>query len=284
MAKKKNRSATESKARRAAGEAKASEQSSALVGTEDADLSAFLDGELSPEDEAELRSRLTAEPSLAARCAELGEVSGHLRRLVDPEMRSEAQTHAEEARIEGMHAALRRRLEIEDAPGEDTEGARVIPLRPALGRFIPAAAAALAAGLVVYLGLGLGGFGGSDAENSGVAEEVAVVATDPPEGGAIDLEALPGNSAPPPSSDIAALETELEADAPVVQAESFRAVTDEDPVEVAETDPFETLDWAALDDEELAIALDFDVLADFDVIENLELLELLDELDTMEQI
>ena len=281
MAKKKNRTASESKARRAAGEANVPEQSSGFVGSEDADLSAFLDGELSPEDEAELRSRLIAEPSLAARSAELGEVSGHLRRLADPEMRSEGQTHDEEARIEGMHAALRRRLESEDAPGEETEGARVIPLRPGLGRFLPAAAAALAAGLVVYLGFGLGDF---DAENSGVAEEVAVVATDPPGSGAIDSDPAPENSAPPPSSDFAGLGTELEGEAPVVQTESFRAAADEDPVEVAETDPVESLDWAALDDEELAIALDFDVLADFDVIENLELLELLDELDTMEQI
>jgi hypothetical protein len=110
------------------------------------------------------------------------------------------------------------------------------------------------------------------------------VATDPPGSGAIDSDPAPENSAPPPSSDFAGLGTELEGEAPVVQTESFRAAADEDSVEVAETDPVESLDWAALDDEELAIALDFDVLADFDVIENLELLELLDELDTMEQI
>ncbi len=55
-------------------------------------------------------------------------------------------------------------------------------------------------------------------------------------------------------------------------------------MEIAEIDELATLNLAALGDEELAIALDFDVLADFDVIENLELLELLDELDIMEQI
>ena len=39
-------------------------------------LSALLDGELSPEREDEIRRRMANDPSLAARCSELAEVSG----------------------------------------------------------------------------------------------------------------------------------------------------------------------------------------------------------------
>jgi hypothetical protein len=93
---------------------------------------------------------------------------------------------------------------------------------------------------------------------------------------------------PPPSFGAAAPENEFESEGAIVQAtprgDNPRAAEDMDPVEIAETDEFATFELAALDDEELAIALDFDVLVDFDVIENLELLELLDELDRVERI
>jgi hypothetical protein len=44
------------------------------------------------------------------------------------------------------------------------------------------------------------------------------------------------------------------------------------------------VDLAEVGEEELAIALEFDVLSDFDVIENLEILELLNGLDRVERI
>ena len=47
----------------------------AFGSSEDEDLSALLDGELSPERAQQLRLRLAEEPELAARCAELGEVT-----------------------------------------------------------------------------------------------------------------------------------------------------------------------------------------------------------------
>jgi hypothetical protein len=299
MAKRKNTGGSGGESRPAAGENNAAGQSkdfaggegppaAAIAGPEDADLSALLDGELSPERESELRRRLADEPGLAARWAELGEVSGHLRILADPETLSEAEGRREEARFEGLHAALRRRLESEDAPAEDPPGAQVIPLRPSVGWLLPAAAAAAAAGLVLYLGLGSSGFEASRTENARAAEEVAAVARDLSGGVDSEVGVTPRIPVPPPSFGAAAPENEFESEGAIAQAtsggENPRAAADMDPVAMAETAELATLELAALDDEELAIALDFDVLADFDVIENLELLELLDELDTMERI
>ncbi len=324
MAKRKKIRGSGGKTRPAAGENNAAEQSKGFVGgegppvasdggPEDADLSALLDGELSPERESELRRRLADEPSLAARWAELGEVSGHLRILANPETRSEAEGQREDARIEAMQAALRRRLAAKDEPvkdepvrdkpvydeqvngaqAKDAPGAQVIPLRPSRGWLLPVAAAAAAAGLVLYLGLGSSGLEDSRTRNAGSAEEVAAVGRDLSGGVASDVAVTPGTpvlspSSLSPSSGIAMPENGLERAGAIAQAsprgDNPRAGAEMDSVEIAEIDELATLNLAALGDEELAIALDFDVLADFDVIENLELLELLDELDIMEQI
>ncbi|HIF97890.1 MAG TPA: hypothetical protein EYQ54_12835 [Myxococcales bacterium] len=329
MAKRKKIRGSGGKTRPAAGENNAAEKSKGFAGgegppvasdggPEDADLSALLDGELSPERESELRRRLADEPSLAARWAELGEVSGHLRILANPETRSEAEGQREDARIEAMQAALRRRLAAKDEPVKDepvrdkpvnddpvndeqvngpqtmdAPGAQVIPLRPSRGWLLPVAAAAAAAGLVLYLGLGSSGFEDSRTRNPGSAEEIAAVGRDLSGGVASDVAVTPGTpvlspSSLSPSSGIAMPENGLERAGAIAQAsprgDNPRAGAEMDSVEIAEIDELATLNLAALGDEELAIALDFDVLADFDVIENLELLELLDELDIMEQI
>jgi anti-sigma factor RsiW len=324
MAKRKKIRGSGGKTRPAAGENNAAEKSKGFVGgegppvasdggPEDADLSALLDGELSPERESELRRRLADEPSLAARWAELGEVSGHLRILANPETRSEAESQREDARIEAMQAALRRRLAAKDEPvkdesvrdkpvydeqvngaqAKDAPGAQVIPLRPSRGWLLPVAAAAAAAGLVLYLGLGSSGLEDSRTRNAGSAEEVAAVGRDLSGGVASDVAVTPGipvlsPSSLSPSSGVAMPENGLERAGAIAQAsprgDNPRVGADMDSVEIAEIDELATLNLAALGDEELAIALDFDVLADFDVIENLELLELLDELDIMEQI
>lgn len=324
MAKRKKIRGSGGKTRPAAGENNAAEKSKGFAGgegppvasdggPEDADLSALLDGELSPERESELRRRLADEPSLAARWAELGEVSGHLRILANPETRSEAEGQREDARIEAMQAALRRRLAAKDEPvkdepvrdkpvydeqvngaqAKDAPGAQVIPLRPSRGWLLPVAAAAAAAGLVLYLGLGSSGLEDSRTRNAGSAEEVAAVGRDLSGGVASDVAVTPGipvlsPSSLSPSSGVAMPEDGLEGAGAIAQAsprgDNPRAGAEMDSVEIAEIDELATLNLAALGDEELAIALDFDVLADFDVIENLELLELLDELDIMEQI
>ncbi|MEE2674902.1 MAG: hypothetical protein VX466_13955 [Myxococcota bacterium] len=76
------------------------------------DLSALLDGELSPEREAELRVRIGREPALAARLAELERVDLALRAMPT------------EAGSAELGASLRAKLEAEGtAPADDSRSA-----------------------------------------------------------------------------------------------------------------------------------------------------------------
>ena len=273
----------------------------ALGSSEDEDLSALLDGELSPERAEPLRRRLAEEPELAARCAELGEVSGHLRNLAHPADRSESESQRQGARVEGMHAALRQRIAAEQAAAgieapagtSSRASAPVIPLRAPWRGLVPAVAA-LAAGLALYLSLG--DFRSDDSAPTGnlAASDFSERVTPDPE---TPLEL------PRPTADAEAgagsgvgnglVETPAPESAPQLIAEALptgpsemarenqdRLAADLD----ADLDVDLAVDLSVIGDEELAIAFEFDVLADFDVIENLELLELLDELDTLEQI
>jgi len=240
------------------------------VGPGDEDLSAFLDGELSREAEAALREKLTREPALAARLAELAEVTGQLRHLVEPTPLGESESELENQRVDRMHAALRSRLSVAEAeealhsaPERPVPG-EVIPLRPKL-RWLAPAAAALAASLALYWGAGNFGPGGP-----GAAEDLAPESPGSPE---LLAERPPGPAPVEPLE--AAVEAEL-ALAPAAEEPGLEPL----PVEQAVA----AVDLAGADDEELAIAFDYDVLADLDVIQNLELLELLDELDGLEQI
>ena len=269
----------------------------AFGSSEDEDLSALLDGELSPERAQQLRLRLAEEPELAARCAELGEVSGHLRNLAYPEDRSQSESQLQGARVEGMHAALRERIAAEEAATgieapagtPSRASAPVIPLRASWKGLVPAVAA-LAAGLALYLSLG-----NFRSDDSGLTENR--VASEFSEPLTSDLEnplELPGSTVETEAGDGARLEnglaeTSAPESAPQRMAEAFPA----GPSEVARENQGRfavdravdlEVDLAVIGDEELAIAFEFDVLADFDVIENLELLELLDELDTLERI
>ena len=269
----------------------------ALGSSEDEDLSALLDGELSPERAEQLRRRLAEEPELAARCAELGEVSGHLRNLAHPADRSESESQRQGARVEGMHATLRQRIAAEQAatgiePPAGTSSrasAPVIPLRAPWRGLVPAVAA-LAAGLALYLSLG--DFRSDDSgftENQVASEFSEPVAPDPEN----PLE-LPGWTADTEAGDGARsenglVETSAPESAPQLIAEAFPAGPSEMAREnqdrlAVDPDVDLAVDLSVIGDEELAIAFEFDVLADFDVIENLELLELLDELDTLERI
>ena len=266
---------------------------SALGRSEDEDLSALLDGELSPERAEQLRRRLANEPGLAARCAELGEVSGQLQNLAQPADRSESEVQLEGARVQGMHAALRRRIAAEEteAAADSSAGtsvedlAPVIPLRVARPWLAPAIAA-VAAGLTLYLVLG--NFRSDDSSPGG---NLAVL--DSPEPVILDLE---NTWAPPGPAEVAQTEGGADGVQALAQMTQPKRTPDsiaeiepeaysEAPGEtVAERDDRLAVDLGAVGDEELAIAFEFDVLADFDVIENLELLELLDELDTLERI
>ncbi len=246
------------------------------IAEDDELLSALLDGELDPGAVAELRARMIEDPELARRSAELGELTGQLRNLAHPGERPEAEIQLEDARVERMHSALRVRLAAEEAvEAEEIQAtaetpAPVIWLRPARDWLVPAAAA-LAASLFLYLAFGSrvpDGPSGS-ADPGLVAENVT-----PRPGSPAAAESLL------PSPD---LEIEVAEDPPTGFARDIAETTPPDmPSAIAEAPV--PVDLAAANDEELAIALEFDVLTDFDVIENLELLELLNELDTMERI
>jgi anti-sigma factor RsiW len=229
----------------------------------DEDLSAFLDGELSPGREAGLRRRLAEEPALAARLAELGEVTGQLRNLAGPASPADPAAELENERVDRMQAALRVRLSVAEAEqarpdsSEQAPSARVISLRPGWNWLVPAAAA-LAASLALYWGAG-----NFSPENTGALEGPAPESLASPE--------LVAESQ-------AAEEPEVE----FVQVPPSAEERPEVPARAGEA--LAAVDLAAADDEELAIAFEYDVLADLDVIENLDLLELLDELDSMERI
>jgi anti-sigma factor RsiW len=253
------------------------------------DLSALLDGELEPERAQVLRRRLSEEPALAARWAELGELTGQLQMLAHSEDGRDEASSEEAARLDRIHGALRVRLageavleeeaaeeEARDEAAAGQPRAQVIPLRP-LPAWLGPAAAALAASLALYwaagnFGGGVPGTGLDDVEPGGgepaasqwVAETVPPAPAEP----APQLEPAPVEivrDAPSPTEPGAVLETLPDEEAQAVEA-------------------WAAVDLAEADEEELAIAFELDVLADFDVIENLELLELLDELDTLERI
>ncbi len=238
----------------------------------DEDLSALLDGELSPEAERKLRRRLAEEPALARRLAELAEVTGQVANLAgvqDPD--------ADRSRLDRMHAALRVRLAVGDAEADRAqtskarEPVRVLRLRPAL-RWAAPAAAALAAGLALYLGVGNVG-----SETRG-SEKIPSVA----------LEDMPQNTGA--GRDVIAEPPGLEGPGSPIEAGQLAQNSPHDLASEAERVPAETsseagvIDLDQAEDEELAIAFEFDVLANFDVIENLDLLERMSELDTMERI
>lgn len=92
----------------------------------DVDLSAWIDGELAPEREAELRARLAAEPELAARRAALEQVDTAVRSLPMPEPTA------------GLREGLRERIRAEGAHVPDFGRRRALWLGAAF-----AAAAAL---------------------------------------------------------------------------------------------------------------------------------------------
>lgn len=240
----------------------------------DENLSALLDGELSPEGERELRRRLTEEPALAERLAALAEVTGQVINLA-----GDQDPATDRSRLDRMHAALRVRLADADAEGAaDRAGApkarqqaRVLRLRPAL-RWVAPAAAALAAGLVLYLGVGDVG-----SERSGATSTPPVAVEDLPQssGTARDAGAEPSGLEAPVSSSEAAQLARNSLPAPATEAERVTAETDGEAA---------VIDLDQAEDVELAIAFEFNVLADIDVIENLDLLERMSELDTMERI
>lgn len=230
---------------------------------DDAELSALLDGELDATRAAALRARLREEPALAERFAALGEADAALRAL--------ASRAPAPGQLERIRAGLERRLAEQAQGAHGGKTGKLIPLRGRT-RWMAPLAAALAAGLALYLSAG----GGPEQASETVAPRqqapppVARVPEAVPSQPSLP-EATPEPSSGPPALDggraLAGAAPQPSTDAPTPQ-------------------PSPASDPLALEDAdssiEVAIALELDTLRDFEVIENLDLLELLAELESTE--
>ncbi len=143
--------------------------------TLDEDLSALLDGELSPERESELRARIAGEPALAARLAELEGVDGALRAMPT------------EAPSEELRASLRVSLEGEGTVPADR--LRSLGDRRRLAPGWIGGALAAAAALALYLAVSSGSDFGFGPEPARIADSLAD-ATDEEIGIALEYETL----------------------------------------------------------------------------------------------
>ncbi len=143
--------------------------------TLDEDLSALLDGELSPERESGLRARIAGEPALAARLAELERVDVALRAM--PTVATSPE----------LGASLRAKLEAEGSAPDDNVQSLDDRRRLAPG-WIGGALAAAAA-LALYLALSSGSNPVLDAEPGRIADALSE-ATDEEIGIALEYETL----------------------------------------------------------------------------------------------
>ncbi len=245
------------------------------TGTEiDVSLSALLDGELDATSAAELRARLVVDPVLAERTARFGEVDGQIRGL--------AAEAPDADRLARLRAALQIRLDAEPdgaarEGGTDSSRGRAPVPRPRRDRrswlrTVAPYAALLAAGLALYFLGGSRGFRGLLRPEPRIAE----IASPAPLDG-------PASPAPVRDAGSAVLESGRTARSTAADTEvraRSRADVAPDSIDASGEDP--VLD--SLSDEELAVALQLDVLADLDEIENLEVLELLAQLDAPEPL
>lgn len=267
----------------------------------DARLSALLDGELDEPASAALRAAIADDPLLAERVAALGEVDGQIRQL--------AAVEPDPARLARLRGELQRRLDVDaDAPVAaarvDGTGRRAAgdanlagpvsgrrrsrrPVRPSRTWVWAPLAAALAAAVLLSL------WGTAPRTGSGIdatkapAPVLADRSISPGTATQADASPMPEGDRPEPSR---------LADRTPPASAGPGPITPDGSVAVATRSPLaepggEALDVprqdgpaAALVDEELAVALQYDVLADLETLENLELLELLAMLDETESL
>jgi hypothetical protein len=283
----------------------------------DARLSALLDGELDERASAEIRSALAADPALAERFAALGEVDGQIQRIAaaEPDEARLGRLRRDlQHRLDAEASSPTREVQSE-AAARRTGDSRVHRVgsasrrRRSRTRVWAPLAAALAAGFVLYL------WGTTSRTGSGIdaPREPAPILVDrstpEPTPSAIpapnpaypardlatdesgrgrslmperDLQAPDRLAARPPASSPDASEAgRSDSPAPVVLVE--RSPLSSDAGEAIDASSQDRV-LASLEDEELAVALQYDVLADLDTIENLELLELLALLDETESL
>ena len=186
------------------------------------ELSAYLDGALDPEREAQVNGELARSPALAARLAELREVDARLKALPAPPVPGD------------LRARLQQRIEAQARPA--TGRGRRAPIRRSRWlsepTIVAAAVTAAAVALMVLVG--------------------RPVAERPPEP---IVEGPAAHQAP---------RQIVEEPAPQTPTQIVESTAAAEPTAV---------DLAAADDEELEIAMDWEMLEDLDVIEELDLLE-----------
>jgi len=231
-----------------------------------ADLAALLDGELSPAREAELRARMAECPELAEELALMGEADQQLRELAGRPISDD--------RFARMRSGLEAKLAADaDAPAG---GATLIAF-PMRRRWLTAAAAALAAGLALYLATDRSPTPRTPSDPGQLAETPAPSAE--------ESVVRPAPSTDPQAPAVPVREPALAQTPPLAEPPS--AVEPSEASELAAApvlepaaEPEALLDVAS--EEEIAIAIDYETLADFDVIARLDMLELLDELAAVE--
>ncbi|MAJ58612.1 MAG: hypothetical protein CBC48_00940 [bacterium TMED88] len=253
----------------------------------DVELSALLDGELEDEAADVLRARMIQEPALAERLADLGAADGSLRQWGEEQLPSPE-------RLIALRENLQAQIEaaspdsVEQPDSSRTHGARVFRLPV---RWRAPVAAALAAGLALVI-------------LSRPGEEVASTPSTPPDR-SLALGTIPSlTSEPPASLDVPSQRVPVPAEiiepdqilarapSPVetpepaqveILIETQRVVETTSDQALKQQPALETsLDEA--DETELAVVLEYEMLADLDVIENLDLLERLSILDGPETL
>lgn len=215
----------------------------------DEDLSALLDGELSPERDAEVRAHTESCARCRAQLAALARVDVLLAGA--PVRETSAALHASlRARIAAEETAVARpglaRADLGVPPGRGAApSSRVLRARPLVAALLAAAAVAL------YLAVGRPRTPLAPAAEPRVAQEP--VAPQP-----LPAPPEPERGVTPPAPEAA----------PVVIAEQ--------PAPAAQpATPAQDPDFDALPAEEIAVGLELDTAADLEVIANLELLEAL---------
>ena len=204
-------------------------------------LSALHDAELSEEQAAALRARVDAEPALARRLDRFDAVDRRLRAHAAPEVSGD------------LFARLQRRIE-KDRSGSHGSARLRTPARRLLGaRLGLAGGLAAAAALTLYLALGSGP--GNDPAREAMP-------------GLVKSAIVPEGSPPSSAETVVA---EREAVARPLLPEAVASA----PGIAALRVPALDAEWAAASDEEVAIAMQYQVLADLELIRDLEILELL---------
>ncbi|MFP6578173.1 MAG: hypothetical protein VCC02_00075 [Myxococcota bacterium] len=204
-------------------------------------LSALHDAELSEEQAAALRARVDAEPALARRLDRFDAVDRRLRAHAAPEVSGD------------LFARLQRRIE-KDRSGSHGSARLRTPARRLLGaRLGLAGGLAAAAALTLYLALGSGP--GNDPAREAMPGLVK--------------SAIAPEGSPPSSAETVVAEHEAVARPPLPEAVASA------PGIAALRVPALDAEWAAASDEEVAIAMQYQVLADLELIRDLEILELL---------